>query len=427
MRILFITPYLPSLIRVRPYNIIQALAARGNDITLLALHPPGDDAGGLSNLRGWCRSVRIVRLPRWRPLWNAFQVLATSIPFQAAYSRSPEMEHLIRQTLRQDHYDVIHLEHLRGAELSRHLYTRRQAPSPILAANAAYTNAAYGTRNGRPPIVFDAVDSISLLFERAMQNAARWQSRLMARVDLERTRHYEGQFLQRFSRVLATSPEDRDALAELAQCPALQDHLVVLPNGVDLDYFKPLKQTRQPDTVIFSGKMSYHANTAAALDLVQAVMPHVWEERPDVQVWLVGKDPPSVLRELGTDPRVTVTGTVPDIRPYLGKAAVAVTPLRYGVGIQNKVLEAMAMGTPVVSTPGTCRAISAEPGTQLLVGDSDLSLSQAILSLLGDNVQRQQLGEAGRRYVEDHHDWDRIAARLESIYQEAQSQPTSCF
>jgi glycosyltransferase involved in cell wall biosynthesis len=410
LRILFIVPYLPSLIRVRPYNLIRALAERGHRITLLALHPPGDDAGGLSNLRGWCQPVRVVQLSRWRTLWNGLQALPTQVPFQAAYSRSPQMAQLIRRTVKGDRYDVIHLEHLRGAELGHALDA------------------------GGPPVVFDAVDSITLLFERARQSAPRWQSRLLAWLDLGRTRRYEGQFARRFARVLVTSPEDRDALAALAGTPptspppaggteggtkgGADDRLVVLPNGVDLSYFKPLNEPRQLNSVVFSGKMSYHANTAAALDLVQSVMPAVWAKRPQVQVWLVGKDPPAVLRELGADPRVTVTGTVPDLRPYVGRAAVAVTPLRYGVGIQNKVLEAMAMGTPVVTTPGACRALTAEPGTHLLVGDSPQTLAEGILSLLADDQRQEALGQTGRRYVKNHHDWAGIAGRLETVYQE---------
>ncbi len=399
MRILFVVPYLPSLIRVRPYNLIRALAQRGHEITLLALRPTGDDSSGLSDLQSCCQSTHVVELPHWRPVWNGLRALPTSIPYQAAYSRSPQMTQLIQRVLAKDSYDVIHLEHLRGAEFSRGLF------------------------HHTPPIVFDAVDSISLLFERASQSAPRWQSRMLARLDLNRTRDYEGQFLQRFSRVLVTSPDDRDALTELSQvngrAGAAEKRLVVLPNGVDLTYFRPPCEPRQPDTVIFSGKMSYHANTAAALDLVQLVMPIVWAERPQTQVWLVGKDPPAVLHELAKGPRVKVTGTVPDIRPYLGRAAVSVSPLRYSVGIQNKVLEAMAMATPVVTTSGSCRALVVEPGTHLLVGDSVTTLADAILSLLGDEEQRRRLGRAGRHYVETRHDWNRIVARLEAVYQEA--------
>ena len=404
MRVLFITPYLPSLIRVRPFNLIRTLALRGHQITLLALRPPSEDSGGFADLQGWCQSVHVVELPRWRPLWNGLRTLPTSVPFQASYSRSPQMNQLIDRRLSDDDFDVIHLEHLRGAELGRGFNIHHS-----------------------PPIVFDAVDSISLLFERAAQGAPRWKSRLLARIDLNRTRDYEGKFLQRFSRVLVTSPDDRDALAKLSQLnggdTGTNKRLVVLPNGVDLNYFKPLQERRQPNTVIFSGKMSYHANTAAALDLVQSIMPAVWVERPQTQVWLVGKDPPAVVRELAKDPRVKVTGTVPDIRPHLGRATLSVSPLRYSVGIQNKVLEAMAMGTPVITTSGACRALMVEPDTHLLVGDTIPSLAQAILWLLGDADKRHRLGRAGRTFVENHHDWDSIAALLEAVYQESIDEP----
>jgi glycosyltransferase involved in cell wall biosynthesis len=308
------------------------------------------------------------------------------------------MTQAIRRALDEEPYDVLHLEHLRGAELAHALHA------------------------SDPPLVFDSVDSISLLFERAKKHAPRWQSRLLARLDLGRTRRYEAQFARRFAHILVTSPEDREALAALT---GDSKPLVVLPNGVDLDYFAPLGKPRQPDTVVFSGKMSYHANTAAALDLVQKVMPGVWAERPETLVWLAGKDPPQVLRALSEDQRVIVTGTVPDLRPYLGRASVAVTPLRYGVGIQNKVLEAMAMATPVVTTPPTCRALQAEPGQHLLVGESAPELSQAILSLLADDGQREKLGQAGRRYIEEYHDWDRIAVQLEAVYQAAIDEQTA--
>src|SRR5262245_34748450 len=119
LRILFISPYLPSLIRVRPYNLIKYLAQRGHQVTLLPLETPGGDTSGLEQLRRWCQEVQIVPLPRWRTLWNGVQAIPTSAPFQAAYARSPEMVRLIRQTLARTTFDVVHIEHLRGAELAR--------------------------------------------------------------------------------------------------------------------------------------------------------------------------------------------------------------------------------------------------------------------------------------------------------------------
>lgn len=393
LNILFISPYLPSLIRVRPYNLIKALAERGHAITLLALEPPGEDTSSLDTLRRLCQRVETVSLPRWRTLWNAIQVVAGQTPLQAAYSRSPQMAQLIRQTQAKNKFDIVHIEHLRGAELSE-------------------------TVNGTP-IVFDSVDSITLLFERVLQAGPNWRSRMLARLDLARTRAYEGKFLERFQRVLVTSPRDRDTLAQLTTTPELSQRLIVLPNGVDLNYFNPIFTPRDPATLVFTGKMSYHANVAAGLDLANKVMPLVWQQLPQARLMIVGKDPTPTLLALASDPRITVTGTVPDIRPYLAQATVAISPMRYGVGIQNKVLEAMAMATPVISTSQAVSALQVKEGQEALIADTPETMAQAVVTLLANESLRHHVGQTGRRYVETRHDWNLAAAKLELIYQEA--------
>jgi sugar transferase (PEP-CTERM/EpsH1 system associated) len=392
LRILFISPYLPSRIRVRPYNLIKYLAADGHQVTLLALVPPGEDDRDLEMLRNWCQEVLTVPLPRWRILLNGLGAIPSLTPFQAAYSRSPAMTTLIRQIQAKNSFDVVHVEHLRGAELS---------------------HAVNGT-----PTVFDSVDSITLLFEQVLAAGPNWRSRLLAGLDLTRTRHYEGRLLTRYRRVLVTSPRDKETLAKLSTDPTHNDRLVVLPNGVDLDYFSPLGLRREPATIIFTGKMSYHANIAAGLDLAAKIMPLVWQQLPAARLTIAGKDPSVELLELATDSRITVTGTVPDLRPYLAQATVAVSPIRYGVGIQNKVLEALAMETPVVSTPQAISALQVKPGQDLLVGDTPEAIAQAIISLLSDSDLRRHVAQAGRRYVETYHDWRVAAQKLEQIYRE---------
>jgi glycosyltransferase involved in cell wall biosynthesis len=198
----------------------------------------------------------------------------------------------------------------------------------------------------------------------------------------------------------------------------LQTPISVLPNGVDLTYFTPTKETREPATLVITGKMSYHANVTAVLHLVQDIMPHVWAQRPDVNVWIVGKDPSRAVRTLATRyaPRVIVTGVVPDMRPYLRRATIAAVPLVYGAGSQFKVLEAMACGTPVVATPQATVALAAQPGRDLEVAEGAEAFAQAVLALLDDPARREQLGQAGRAYVEQHHSWDAIVEQLEAVY-----------
>ncbi len=395
LRILFICPYIPSLIRVRPYNLIKYLARQGHAITLLALIPPGEETGALEQLTGWCQQVKTVDLPRWQTLWNGVWAIPSRTPFQAAYSRSPAMARLIDQTLRQTDFNVVHVEHLRGAELSR-------------ATNHL-------------PTVFDSVDSITLLFEWVRRAGPTWRSRWLARLDLARTRHYEGRLLERFSRVLVTSPRDKETLAQLSTAPNAEQRLVVLPNGVDLDYFNPLDTPREPATLVFTGKMSYHANVAAALDLAARVMPLVWQQIPQAKLIIAGKDPTAELQALAADPRISVTGTVPDLRPYLARASAAVLPMRYGVGIQNKVLEAMAMATPVITTPQTVAALQTQVDKDILVAATPQDTAQTAIKLLANSRLGQQIGQAGRRYVETWHNWQATAQKLESVYRQVMS------
>jgi len=166
MRILFIVPYIPSLVRVRPYNFIHTLHQRGHELTLVLLQPPGEPDSTLPQLREWAKEVHVVPLKKSQIIRNGLRGLFRSLPLQASYSESPEAEALIRDLVSKNQYDVAHVEHLRGYILIRAL--------------------------GTLPVVWDTVDSIALLFEKVIQSAPSLKSRLMALLDLNRTRRFEG-------------------------------------------------------------------------------------------------------------------------------------------------------------------------------------------------------------------------------------------
>jgi glycosyltransferase involved in cell wall biosynthesis len=273
--------------------------------------------------------------------------------------------------------------------------------------------------------VYDSVDSISLLFEQAARNSTQLRSQLMAAVDLARTRRYEARLLTQYDQVVVTSQRDKDALERLAHryLPprARPAPTTVVTNGVDLEYFRPQETAgpRDSRTVIFTGKMSYHANVSAALYFARQVLPRIWAQNPEVQFQIVGKDPPEAVRQLATDGRIQVTGTVDDLRPYLAQATVAVCSALYAVGIQNKVLEAMAMGTPVVSTTAGCAGLATEERRQVLTAEDEEEMAAAVLRVLSDPALAGQLSAAGRRYVETHHSWEAGARRLVEVYEQA--------
>jgi glycosyltransferase involved in cell wall biosynthesis len=296
----------------------------------------------------------------------------------------------------------MHVEHLRGARYG--LYAKQ--------------NNNY--KRDQIPVIWDSVDCISTLFEKASAQSESNLGRLAARFELGRTRQYETWLLSQFDKVVVTSPTDRNDLAELAQRENISADITVVPNGVDLNYFTPIdRQLREQESLVVSGKMSYHANVTMVLYLVREIMPLVWTRRPNAKLTIVGKDPPREIEQLSKFPQITVTGTVSDIRPYLQKASIATVPIRYGAGIQNKALEAMACGTPVIASPKAVDSLSAVPERDLLVAEDTAAFAEKIVGLLDDNHRRRKIGIAGRKYVEDNHHWGAAAKQLEQVYRMA--------
>lgn len=400
-RILYIVPYVPNLIRTRPYNLIRALSDLGHEVTVATLIGSKADEIDAAVLHNHATQVLALPLTRSRSLTNSLSALLTDEPIQAAYCWQPALAGRLRRLLMEEEFDVVHVEHLRGARYG-------------LLAKSVIATAGLPT-----PIVWDSVDSISHLFRQASVGSIGRVSRWIARLELPRTERYEGRMIAEFDAVLASSPVDQDALIRLAAAHHVGDPSVhVLPNGVDLDAFTPIPSSeRDPATLIVSGKMSYHANVAMAVGLVREIMPVVWAARPDVRLEIVGKDPTAEVQSLAADPRVIVTGEVPQIQAYLQRATIAVAPIVYGAGIQNKILEAMACATPVVTTPLALQGIAAEPGRHLLVAGGDHGMAAAVIRLLGDPALRTGIGRAGRSFVERNHNWQTIAGQLAQLYE----------
>jgi glycosyltransferase involved in cell wall biosynthesis len=404
MKLLWIVPYTPTPIRTRPYNLVRTLAARDHAVTLATLWENEAEREGQRDLAHQGIEVITAHLPRQRTALNALMALASNDPLQARYCWQPELtariaEHLARSDRR---FDVIHVEHLRGAEYGR-----------WIQAHLARTGQ-------RVPVVWDSVDCISLLFEQTARRSTSRLSRWIARLELPRTRRYEARAVRSFAGVLAASARDAAALDALGGGPGVGAPKRVLPNGVDSGYFLPAPTPSQAPQVVLTGKMSYHANVTAAVRLVEDIMPIVWGQRSDVSVVIAGSAPTRRVRELAerNAPRVTVLGHVADIRPHLQAAGVAVAPITYGAGIQNKVLEAMACGIPVVASPQASSALRAVVGTEILVASEPNEFAQAVLRLLGDPGLGQRLAAAGRSYVVKNHQWTSIVADLEGYYDE---------
>jgi sugar transferase (PEP-CTERM/EpsH1 system associated) len=387
MKILFVVPNVPSRIRARPFNLIRRLA-RIHDVSVLCLSTNDSDRRFVEELRQYCRDVEVIGVSRLRSLGNCLAAMFSLKPLRYAYFHSPELQRRVREKVRQKELDVLHVEHLKAALILENF-------------------------RGQVPSVLDAVDCVSL-FELRRRRILR--SRLLKAfswTEWKKMRWWENKIGERFDRLVISSNRDKE---RYPASPALKDRLDVVRNGVDLEYFAFRPSQPRSNLVVFCAKLDYSANADAGLYLCREIWPRLLARRPQLQLNIVGSGPPRGIMRFDGRNNIRVTGAVPDVRPHLAAAAVAVCPVRMQAGTQFKILEAMALGVPVVATRMCCPALAVEPGTHLLVADAPEEYVTAVESLLDDILLRQKLVEAARRFVETYHDWDTSLQRLLQAY-----------
>ncbi len=398
LRILFVTPYQPDLIRVRPYQLIRHLARAGHQITLI-YYDTADKVIPSSELLEVCDQIYSYKLTKIRAIGNSLAAIPTGQPIQSRYGFLPQMLQKISSLVSdpENTFDIIHFEHIRSVIFA-------------LKIMRDHTNIEQS-------LIWDSVNSITHLFTQAAKQHPRWLARQFMKEETRRTAKFEPEAASQFNHVLVTSNKDQQVFIELQPDRSLKNNISVLPNGVDLDYFLSNKVVeRQPNTIVISGKMSYHANERMVVRFVEEILPLIWKALPETKLWVVGQNPSSRLVDYGHDDRITISGWVEDIRPYLQGAAIAIAPLTYGAGIQNKILEAMACETPVIATSIATQALQTMNGENILIADENESIAAIATSLLGDISRQRQIGIAGRKYVERYHSWMGIARQLEEIY-----------
>lgn len=187
------------------------------------------------------------------------------------------------------------------------------------------------------------------------------------------------------------------------------------PNGVDSNAFSPGEEPYDPDTISFIGRMDYYPNQECMFDFCANTLPLLKARRPDIKLIIVGADPSPAVRKLGEIPGVTVTGSVPEVQPYVRKSALMVAPLNIARGTQNKILEAMAMGVPVVTSGTAAGGVDALDSEHFLVANTPAEYAQAILRIIDDPSERRRLAIAGRTRMLSHHAWDSSMQRLDGI------------
>jgi len=261
------------------------------------------------------------------------------------------------------------------------------------------------------PVVADAVDDGVLEWWRNFRQARGVLNRLRQLKWVWMNARFERRYFAPAQGVLFVAELDASVFRRIAP----RTPTYVVHNGVDTDYFRPRGAPRQPDTLVFEGNMGFEPNVEAAVYFVRTVLPLIRAERP-VRLTLVGIRPaPAVQALSGRD--VEVTGFVDDVRPYIDRSAVFVCPMRSGAGIKNKILQAWAMGIPVVGTSAATGGLKVREGENMLLGDTPGAFAAAVLRVLQRPALAQRLGEGGRNTALGHYTWTAKAEELEAVFQ----------
>lgn len=396
-------PYPPNKgDKIRSFHLLKHLAQRYH-VHLGTFIDDPDDWQHVETVKGYCQSTHFARL-------NGLQGRLRSLPALAG-----------KRALSLDYY--------RDAGLRRWVTAQLDAApiSRVLVFSSVMAQYAEDARLTRSVVDFVDVDS-----DKWAQYAAKksWPMNWLYR--------REGRCLLDFERAVAAAADvslfvsEAEAALFRTLAPASAHKTGFLNNGVDIDYFAPTHQLANPyasavPVMVFTGAMDYWPNIDAVQWFAREILPLVRAQLPQAQFTIVGSRPTPQVLALAELPGVTVTGTVPDIRPYLAHAQLAVAPLRVARGIQNKVLEAMAMGMPVLASPQAFEGISAQPGRDLLVADGAAALAQAAIDLLQDqrpDGARARLAASARQRIEAHYGWERQLSVLDTLLESQPAVPS---
>jgi glycosyltransferase involved in cell wall biosynthesis len=261
------------------------------------------------------------------------------------------------------------------------------------------------------PVLLDEHNIEYEVFKRVWESERSPLRRFFNRLEYKRFRRHEQRWWGRVDAIALTSDREEPVVRERAPGTPVG----VVPNGVDLEYFRPRDERPNPDTVVFNGVLDYRPNLDAAHHLVDEVWPLVLRRRPQARLLIVGRGD-EAERERLRRPGVEPTGEVPDIRPYLAGASVVIVPIRMGGGTRLKVVEALSMAKPMVSTTLGCEGVNVRHGEHLLVADGAEEFADAVTQLLEDPWLAAELGRAGRRRMEEEYSWELAGERLERLY-----------
>ena len=411
MRILFLAHLFPLPLdsggKIKSYYTLRALASR-HEVHVIAFVRSDEEAALIPEMKSICAGVEVVRLERGklRQVLDLAGSLLARKSFIIGRDFRAEMLGAVRRAVEEFRPDVVHVDHLQMAQ--------------------------YVDSSGPYRVVLDNHNVESMIIRRVAETSDRRPMRLYAGIEWPKLQRYEIETCRRCDLVLTVSEEDKatlqmlnDALTDRGTpfdpstgsgCRTLRGLVECVPIGVDVDHFQPIERTQGSLNMLSIGTMYWPPNVDSMLYFCREILPLVREQIPDCTLTIAGQRPVESIQALGREPGIAVTGYVDDESKVAKDCGVFIVPLRSGSGVRVKILNALAMGLPVVSTPVGAEGLDVRSGEHLLIADGAAEFAEAVVRVLRDPELADRLGRMGRELVCEKYSWNRVGERLLGLY-----------
>jgi polysaccharide biosynthesis protein PslH len=390
MKILVLCRTLPMPLttgaRIRSFHILKGLA-KHNEISLVSLVHQDNDMQYIKDLECICNRVYPIRCNLSKKM-SAFRTIFSSQPWDSIAFYSREAKSKIRELIISQNFDIVWINFL---SMSNYL-------DPDMVSKSLF--------------ILDQHNADELVWKNYSKLSNNLAMRYFAAINLQKLKSFQREMMEYFSAVACVSKDDVEYMRE---CIPENVNTWLVPNGVDTEYFVPKSgNQKQNNIIMLCASMDVTMNIDAALRFARESFPRIKTEIPDSEFWIVGRDPPKQIRELAREGYIKVTGSVEDVRPYYNKAKIVVAPYLFGGGTKLKILEAMAMNIPIVSTSIGCRGIDITSDTRIIIQDNMKEFGEAVSkSLRSEGVDSTMRQNNSRKVIEDKYSWTSIVENLE--------------
>jgi sugar transferase (PEP-CTERM/EpsH1 system associated) len=366
--------------KLRAFNQLKQLSKK-HEVILFALNDTPLCPEALSTLKNYCSDIKVVRLSKARILTNIARSFFSSLPLQVGYFYFPDAQNEFDAFVEKHKPDHIYCQLIRTAE--------------------------YVKKHTSIPKTLDYMDVFSKGMERR-NSTAPFYLRPLFGMEHKRLLSYEAEVFDRFNNTIIISEQDRSLMPVRDK-----EKISVIANGVDTDFFRPMESKKEFE-LLFNGNMNYPPNVESVEYLVNKVMPIVLKKYPALRLLISGATPSPKVLALRSR-HVFITGWVEDVRENFAKSKILVAPMQISIGLQNKLLEAMAMKIPCVTSPMSCNAMNAENGKHLLVAKHPEEYAEHIFSLLENEELSNRITENAYKFVINNYNWESTTAQLEKL------------